>query len=152
MALGKDLNKIKPKSLRLQRSTKIKSDLTVHISMKLKTFTPVLFMAKGAWSIVPGFPNTMGPFRYSWNLKTENWKHCSKIIFKCMNNTVWPSFNLIYAFFCTCRSCKQYTESIEKSQTLSFLVFYVIQTQPRLDSVTGFCLDKLAWQVSTFIL
>ena len=26
-------------------------------------------------------------------LKTENWKHCSKIIFKCVNNAVGPIFN-----------------------------------------------------------
>ena len=26
-------------------------------------------------------------------LKTENWKHCSKIIFKCVNSAVWLIFN-----------------------------------------------------------
>ena len=26
-------------------------------------------------------------------LKTENWKHCSKIIFKCVNSIVGPNFN-----------------------------------------------------------
>ena len=26
-------------------------------------------------------------------LKTENWKHCSKIIFKCVNSAVGPNFN-----------------------------------------------------------
>ena len=26
-------------------------------------------------------------------LKTENWKHCSKIIFKCVNSIVGPIFN-----------------------------------------------------------
>ena len=26
-------------------------------------------------------------------VETENWKHCSKIIFKCMNSTVGPIFN-----------------------------------------------------------
>ena len=25
--------------------------------------------------------------------KTENWKHCNKIIFKCVNSAVWPIFN-----------------------------------------------------------
>ena len=25
--------------------------------------------------------------------ETENWKHCSKIIFKCINSTVGPFFN-----------------------------------------------------------
>ena len=27
-------------------------------------------------------------------LKTENWKYCSKIIFKCVNSTVRPIFNI----------------------------------------------------------
>ena len=38
----------------------------------------------------------MGPFGYSlfcWKLKIENWKYCSKIIFKCVNSAVWPIFN-----------------------------------------------------------
>ena len=26
-------------------------------------------------------------------LKTKNWKHCKKIIFKCMNSAVWSIFN-----------------------------------------------------------
>ena len=41
------------------------------------------------------FKCTKGPFRYSWKLKTETEteKHCSKIIFKCVNSTVWPIFN-----------------------------------------------------------
>ena len=31
----------------------------------------------------------MGPFGYNlFLLKTENWKYCSKIIFKCVNSTV----------------------------------------------------------------
>ena len=25
--------------------------------------------------------------------KTENWKHCNKIIFKCVNSAMWPIFN-----------------------------------------------------------
>ena len=27
-------------------------------------------------------------------LKTENWKHCSRIIFKCVNSIVEPIFNI----------------------------------------------------------
>ena len=30
---------------------------------------------------------------WNWKLKTENWKLYSKIIFKCVNSTVWPIFN-----------------------------------------------------------
>ena len=31
---------------------------------------------------------------WNWKLKTENWKHCSKIIFKCVNSNVRPIFNI----------------------------------------------------------
>ena len=34
-----------------------------------------------------------GPFGYRLLLKTENWKHCNKIIFKCVNSAMGPSFN-----------------------------------------------------------
>ena len=34
-----------------------------------------------------------GPFGYSWKLKLKTEKHCSKIIFKCVNSTVGPIFN-----------------------------------------------------------
>ena len=36
------------------------------------------------------------------SLFAENWKHCSKIIFKCANNDVGPSFNENFAKFYTC--------------------------------------------------
>ena len=32
-------------------------------------------------------------FTENLKLKNENWKYCSKIIFKCVNNTVGPIFN-----------------------------------------------------------
>ena len=35
----------------------------------------------------------LGSFGYNWKLKTETEKHCSKIIFKCVNNIVGPIFN-----------------------------------------------------------
>ena len=36
----------------------------------------------------------MGLFRYYlFLLKIKNWKHCCKIIFKCVNSVVWPIFN-----------------------------------------------------------
>ena len=31
--------------------------------------------------------------RLDWTYFCWNWKHCSKIIFKCVNNAVWPIFN-----------------------------------------------------------
>ena len=39
----------------------------------------------------------MGPFRLNLlllKLKTEDWKYCNKIIFKCVNNTVRLIFNI----------------------------------------------------------
>ena len=36
---------------------------------------------------------TKGLFGYSWKLKLKTEKHCSKIIFKYVNNTVGPIFN-----------------------------------------------------------
>ena len=40
-------------------------------------------------------------------VETENWKHCSKIIFKCMNNTVGPVNSAWTVFFvpCSVNSC-----------------------------------------------
>ena len=35
--------------------------------------------------------STKSPFGYSWKLKIE--KHCSKIIFKCVNSILGPIFN-----------------------------------------------------------
>ena len=34
-----------------------------------------------------------GVFGYHLLLRTENWKHCSEIIFKCVNSTMRPIFN-----------------------------------------------------------
>ena len=34
---------------------------------------------------------------YYWKLKTEKRKHCSKIIFKCVNNVMRPIFNENFA-------------------------------------------------------
>ena len=41
----------------------------------------------------------MGLFRYRLLLKTENWKHYSKIIFKCVNSTIGSSFKVFFFFF-----------------------------------------------------
>ena len=46
---------------------------------------------------------------------TENWKHYSKIIFKCMNSTVWPIFNKNFVEKETYRSREQYTGSTGKA-------------------------------------
>ena len=36
-------------------------------------------------------------FVYCLLLKIKNWKHCNKIIFKCVNSTVRPMFNKSFA-------------------------------------------------------
>ena len=46
------------------------------------------------------------------NLKTENWKHCSKIIFKSVNSTVGPIFNEKVAKKCNLWVRKQYTYTL----------------------------------------
>ena len=40
----------------------------------------------------------------------ENWKHCSKIIFKCVNGALGPNFNENFAEKSTCGSREQCTE------------------------------------------
>ena len=57
-----------------------------------------------------------GLFGYRLLLKTKNWRHYSKIIFKCMNSVVGPSFKVIFAEFCTCGSHGQYTGPTKKKQ------------------------------------
>ena len=44
---------------------------------------------------------------YYWKLKTKNWKHCNKIIFKCVNSSVGPNFKVDFSRFCTCDSPEQ---------------------------------------------
>ena len=53
----------------------------------------------------------MGPFGLNLLLlkfKTENWKHCSKIIFKCVNSIVGPIFNIFKYLNSTATIHKQY--------------------------------------------
>ena len=40
-----------------------------------------------------------GLFGYHLLLKTKNWKHCNKIIFKCVIIVVRPSFKVFFFFF-----------------------------------------------------
>ena len=49
----------------------------------------------------PNFLKPLSPFKdpfglnlFLLKLKTENWKHFSKIIFKCVNSTMGPIFNI----------------------------------------------------------
>ena len=54
---------------------------------------------------------------YCWKLKIENWKYCSKIIFKCVNSIMGPSFKEKFAKIHTCRSCEQYIEPKKNTNT-----------------------------------
>ena len=47
--------------------------------------------------------------------ETENWKHCNKIIFKCLNGTVWPIFNEKVTEKWCLWICEQWTNAVEKS-------------------------------------
>ena len=46
-------------------------------------------------------------FGYCLLLKTENWKHCRKIIFKCVNSTIGSNFKVDFARFRACGSHEQ---------------------------------------------
>ena len=56
-----------------------------------------------------------GLFGYRLLLKTESQKNYSKIIFKCVNSAVGPSFKVIFAEFHTCESCEQCTKRTKKN-------------------------------------
>ena len=49
------------------------------------------FLSPSHQLCICGLTNFIGPFEYSWKLKTE--KYYNKIIFKCMNSIVGPIFN-----------------------------------------------------------
>ena len=55
-----------------------------------------------------------GVIRYCLLLKIKNWKYCNKIIFKCVNSTVGPNFEVIFALQSTYGSRKQYIEPTKK--------------------------------------
>ena len=48
-----------------------------------------------------------------------------------MNSDVEPNFKEKFVEICTCKSCKQCMESIEKTQTQIFFLFIAIQIQPQ---------------------
>ena len=48
-----------------------------------------------------------------WKLKTENWKYCSKIIFKYVNSIVGSIFNILIREQCM-NSAKQYMNSAKQ--------------------------------------
>ena len=56
-------------------------------------------------------------------LKTKNWKYCNKIIFKYVISVMEPSFNLIFAFFCTCESHEQCIKPTKKRPNAPTFIF-----------------------------
>ena len=67
-------------------------------------------------------------FGYRLLLKTENWKHCSKIIFKCVNSVVGPSFNLTFIEIRTCKSREQCMRPSQKNADVQNVGSTAIQT------------------------
>ena len=65
----------------------------------------------------------MGLFGYCLLLKTENWKHCSKIIFKCINSVVRPNFKEKFVEIRTCGSHEQCTEPTQKNADMQVPCF-----------------------------
>ena len=63
--------------------------------------------------------NNLGPFGYSWKLKTE--KHYSKIIFKYVNSIVRPIFNEEVAEKWNLWVCKQCTVCTVHGKSQTFL-------------------------------
>ena len=68
------------------------------------------------WSPLFCYQPNLGRIRRKWDLGyvwilfiVENWKHCNKIIFRCVNSIVRHSFNKNFVEFRTCGSNKQCT-------------------------------------------
>ena len=72
-----------------------------------------------------------GLFGYRLLLKTENRKYYSKIIFKCVNNAVGPSFNENFAKFRTCESRKQCIGPTNRDANTLKNVFSAVQTNTK---------------------
>ena len=53
---------------------------------------------------------------YCWKLKTENWKHCSKIIFKYVNSAWDRVLKKNLHKLMTCRYCEQCTRQKKKKK------------------------------------
>ena len=71
--------------------------------------------------------------------KIENWKHYNKIIFKCVNSTVGPSFNIVFGEKSTCGSYEQCTELtflIINADTNQNLAVSKLLPSDRLESVS----------------
>ena len=71
-------------------------------------------------------------------LKTENWKHCNKIIFKCVNSSVKPIFNEKVAKKWNLWVHKRCTDALftGKSQHLRLLFMYCSLNRNRIPPKT----------------
>ena len=70
----------------------------------------------------------MGLFGYRLLLKIENWKYYNKIIFKCVNSAVGPSFKVILPNSVLVGPMNNTQNPLFKMQTQVSLDFSYIQT------------------------
>ena len=78
----------------------------------------------------------LSEFSYLWlffgsvwiSLIAENWKHCNKIIFKCVNSTVGSSFKVKFMFFRTYGSREQCMGPSQKNSNAQNATPAIIQT------------------------
>ena len=83
-------------------------------------------------------------------LIAENWKHYSKIIFKCVNSAVEPSFKIVFAKKSICGSRKQYTRSTKNAERWKLLVFSNIQTCTMSITIT-MRPTKTSWVIFSYL-
>ena len=76
---------------------------------------------------------------YCWKLKTENWKHCSKITFKCVNSAMRLNFKVVFAKKSTYGSHEQCTRSTKKKHPLG----NAQNALPKLTKIIGSCFQFL---------
>ena len=75
----------------------------------------------------------------------ENWKHCGKIIFKCVNSTVGPSFKVKFMFFRTYGSREQCMGPSQKNSNAQNATPAIIQTHTWCNPNSIAHLDEYLW-------
>ena len=77
-------------------------------------------------------------------LIVENWKHCSKIIFKYVNSIVGPNFKEKFAEICTCWSCEQCMRPTQKNADAHVCYF---QCNPNIHSMILSHTKSNTWRI-----
>ena len=84
----------------------------------------------------------------SWSiwilLIVENWKYYSKIILKCVNNTVGPNFKEKFVEICTCWSCEQCMRPTQKNADAHVCCF---QCNPNIHSMILSHTKSNTWRI-----